>query len=824
MTQLATRPSTKARSWRELGACLTLAVVVVAFCVPYFADLGRMCPQIDWVCHAAMHAQIRHCILHDGQFPFRSPLFGGGYPIVCYPESPQFNPLFIFSLLLGEGLGLRLMSTSHVVLAVVGTYALARQLGLARAASMFAALTLALSSWFPARLASGNVNEGSYGLLPLTLFCFERSKRRRSYFVATVLLWAWVLMDGKLSWLSMSLFWGVYALLRGVRVQAGGLAFCVGPLGRYAAVMAFVVGIGMVRIVPAADLLREIGGLTSPSLPTHLPLYGDHIDAYSLGGLVLGLGHHAAWRSDLCVGYVAAALALAAAFMAWRRAGVFVVLLILFAWLSMAHRVPVDLFRVLRLAPGFSAMTMPWKYFGFFVVLTVSLLAGCGLHHWIRAVRPKGRPALVAAVLLAGVVPAFYMHTRRFQFDIFTEPIPGAQPVAETYHVRGAGMTFTDHRPARANMYVNVLRGVGTLDYHLSVPLPTSVVPRFLVDAANTARPNPRYRGECYFVAGTGQARLLTNTANRIVIQAEVSRPGRLVLNQAYDRRWRSVEGKVEPYHGLLSAPLPSTGAHRIEFVYRPTTFYVGLALALLAALVLALWMWRQSAWPPNWLTGQLRGPVLWAGMGLCLVAVGCAWWWSMAGAERDSLFWSAEEALRHNRVREARELYATLVRTSPDHGFAQRRLGDCLLRLGRPAEAAKHLAEAAALLPSNVGARLDIADALWRQDRQAETLAAIREAEAMEPYDDMVQLVLAECLAGRGDVSGAAAALERALLYGYPHVEALRRSQRLRALQDDPRFAALLDQYAPLAKAARAARSASRGNTTTRGERYLPR
>lgn len=93
-----------------------------------------------------------------------------------------------------------------------------------------------------------------------------------------------------------------------------------------------------------------------------------------------------------------------------------------------------------------------------------------------------------------------------------------------------------------------------------------------------------------------GSARIRELRADRVVLDAELSGPGYLVLVDAYDPGWRaSIDGRTAP---LLRANLAfravevPAGTHRVEFLFRPRSVVVGLgvsAAGIAAALGLAM-------------------------------------------------------------------------------------------------------------------------------------------------------------------------------------------------------------------------------------------
>jgi uncharacterized membrane protein YfhO len=92
----------------------------------------------------------------------------------------------------------------------------------------------------------------------------------------------------------------------------------------------------------------------------------------------------------------------------------------------------------------------------------------------------------------------------------------------------------------------------------------------------------------------TGASRVVDFRPDRVVLEAELSRPGWVVLVDAFDPGWRALldgrPAEIRRANGAFRAVLAPGGRHRIEMVYRPDSVRAGLgisAVALAAALAL---------------------------------------------------------------------------------------------------------------------------------------------------------------------------------------------------------------------------------------------
>lgn len=90
-----------------------------------------------------------------------------------------------------------------------------------------------------------------------------------------------------------------------------------------------------------------------------------------------------------------------------------------------------------------------------------------------------------------------------------------------------------------------------------------------------------------------GRARVISQEVNRVWVEAELDRPGVLLLNDSYRPGWRAyLRGEEVPVYRanyLMRAILLERGSHLVEFRYRPASFAIGAAVSLAALLALGI-------------------------------------------------------------------------------------------------------------------------------------------------------------------------------------------------------------------------------------------
>jgi len=94
-----------------------------------------------------------------------------------------------------------------------------------------------------------------------------------------------------------------------------------------------------------------------------------------------------------------------------------------------------------------------------------------------------------------------------------------------------------------------------------------------------------------------GEVHILGRTPLRWEVDADCTAAGRLVVADPWFPGWKVfVDGAGVPLHLAPGEPITvalSAGKHRVEVVYRPLSFFLGLWLAAGALAVLGLWMWQ---------------------------------------------------------------------------------------------------------------------------------------------------------------------------------------------------------------------------------------
>jgi hypothetical protein len=351
-----------------------------------------------------------HEALRAGRLPLWSPYIFCGYPIAAEGQIATFYPPgLLISWLLPSPASINWLIVSHLMLAAVGMYLLARSIGLGRLGAWLAAVVFSFSGYLFAHIHHVSLICAA-AWLPLVLLFVERAWRRRLVpnAIGAALAWGASALCGHpqsvfhislmiLFWLSWRLLWAQRQDRRSALRRAAAIGATIFLLG---------LGLASVQLLMTGDLSRmaphgERGALeyvTSFSLlPKHLlGLVAPNWQGTPAYNTYRGGNYY--WEYVLYLGIVPLALATIGA--TRRRGRVWLGLSLGSLILALAAGNP--LYQLLRFVPGFSDFRVPARYL-FLFTFAAAILAGGGLEALIswRPIARAWRAAAVAGVLIA---------------------------------------------------------------------------------------------------------------------------------------------------------------------------------------------------------------------------------------------------------------------------------------------------------------------------------------------------------------------------------------------------------------------------------------
>ena len=376
-----------------------------------------------------------HEALRAGRLPLWSPYIFCGYPIAAEGQIAAFYPVsLLISWLLPSPGAINWLIISHLLLAAVSMYLLARALGMTPLGACFSAFTFSFSGYLFAHLHHVSLICAA-AWLPLTILFVERACRGRLLPNAPLaaLTWAAAALCGHPQTLFLTslavIFWIVWRLTQSLRRQEPR------ALRRAAALflITFVLGLGLaaVQLLLTADLSASaphgerghLSYVTSFSLlPRHLVgLIAPNWQGTPAFNTYRGERYY--WEYVLYLGLLPLALALigGASRRGWTLAGLALAAL----FLACARGNPA--YQVLRFLPGFADFRVPAR-FVFLFTFAAALLVGYGWEaigrlRWLAT----GRRLTLCAVVIAHLSGLDLIH-----FDRPLAPLAGPEVYTNT--------------------------------------------------------------------------------------------------------------------------------------------------------------------------------------------------------------------------------------------------------------------------------------------------------------------------------------------------------------------------------------------------------
>jgi hypothetical protein len=582
----------------DIIAYSIIALAIILVSIPPLSSGYKLNFNDDFFQYAGRHEAVRKAILEYHTFPLRSFWFGGGYPTIGDPEDPTMNPLTLITIVFGSVIGLKVIPFIAMLIAGLATYALARYiLRYTFWGSLFSGLMFGLSLFIPLRIQDGNPNEVYAAFLPLCLLLIGLACRGKK--VAILILpfvFCTMLSDGKLSALMAIFYIGILCLFDVIplfdtfRTPEEPRKTNIKPIKVIILVLVITFFIGMMRILPAFDLISSKGGLG------HIDLYFQP-KAYTPEG-VPAYTYPQLWQESLgwkgtiglvTVGWLPVVLSLISFYIFRRQSFPWGINLILFSWLILAHNAPVDLLKILWNVPIFSALYRPYKYFSFQIAFTFAIVAG--QFFWLLArMRPRWLEHIVAILLIVVGVWFLYPKALKIQKETYTYQLPAEMTVKqdEFYNIQGKDIVRNRKEPINSLTYTNLIRNTGTTDWHTGIPIAENAIPKFFIDVKGTMIPNPQYKGEAYFLDPKNLAEVYFQP-NSMIVQVSLQKPDVLIINQNYHRDWHTDHGVLSEKNGLIALQLDEVGVYNITLHYISRSFYIGLAVSIISLFIIII-------------------------------------------------------------------------------------------------------------------------------------------------------------------------------------------------------------------------------------------
>lgn len=566
----------------QAAAYLAALAVIGYHVAPMWREIHSWGGTRDWGYFFFLAEVDRKTILEYGQFPLWNPYYCGGAVHLANPQTYFLSLSLPLILAFGPALGIRLMLTLGLVLGFEGVRRLCRANGLHPIAAIVAGTGYAVSGALAQHLGGGHIGWIGFCVLPWVLLTFDRwIEGRTRHVLYGGLLLAWIFGHfGVYPYPYACLTLGFYGLARGIAAKK-----FLRAIAGIAAMVALSLGFAALRLLPILDFIRDHPRkVVDPDilkLAELWEIYAVRHTARHFGQHIWVWPEYGNYFGVIGVGLVAIG-AIAALVRKDRRAlwpMVFGTVVFIVFQLGNREWFP---WWMLKKLPVIENLRVPSR-FTTVVAIFACVLIGVAVDQGLRwAQRNERRRALryAAAALTLAVALAYVFDASSFNRLQWNQTF-GTPPPAVTNR--------TPFRQAMGDpnrMYLYPAQNQGSLRCFEESPLDIS-------KKLAVGRPKEEFLAP----PGVGTVDRVRWSPNRIIVEADLPQPGRVVVNQNYERHWKVTEGgEVTSHQGLLAADVPA-GRRFVVFRYLPTPFLWGLGISC-ATFLLAGYLWRR--WRPR--------------------------------------------------------------------------------------------------------------------------------------------------------------------------------------------------------------------------------
>jgi hypothetical protein len=580
--------------WNPAVPYIILALLALAFISPIFKDIENTGIH-DWDQFCFFDEVPRDTILRYGQFPLWNPYYSGGRPLLANPQTGFLKPTFIFTLLFGCVIGLKVEAFVMLLLGMVGMFLLLRQYRASPVAGILGASVFGMTSYFSLHIADGQTSFFAYALLPFLFLFFLKSfdDRRQLIFAALVVVWMFFSGGAVHIVAPLAVFFAIYAIVRGLQERSTRAVLCV------IAVLALALGLAGIKTVPTLAYLLEN--------PRATPLNDSEsvtpaIALAMFAGRDQSSGAHSGikerWQDyGAYVGIIALALFLAGAWLLRKRELPLIIAGLGALAIGAGGIAPYAPWTLLHKLPLFSSTHIPSRYLILFV-FAVAVIGARGFDTLERAWKKRRIAQWIPLVIALLAIVDLFLVSR----VPLTMAFPNGPPlIARQEQFTQEFEVQILKAGAYSPMYYYLLANTGMVNGYDPIMLVTSV----------KWTGHPRYRGEVY-LDSPGNATYEYWSPNKLAVRVSTNTQNRLVLNQNYGAGWKVSGGKkAESYNGLLSTTVGPEDSV-VTFRYLPASMLAGVLVTALAIAGIALFFSDKKK----------QGIACWIGAGIILLLI----------------------------------------------------------------------------------------------------------------------------------------------------------------------------------------------------------
>lgn len=637
---------------------MIFALVSIIFALPILCNIDYWGGGIigtymysDWDVFHFLNAVPRETLIRYHQIPLWNPYYCGGTVMLANPQSSFLSPLYVFVLLFGPVVGLKIEIFVHLILGMFGMYMLSRYLGMDKICSYLPSFVYMLGSMYSVMITSGMTIFWAIAYIPFVFLYYLKSlrktepsdtsklarvlKKMKYILFSAFFLVLMVFEGGVIPFIYVVLFLLIYSLLplihsfflltynsfkkvrrseiHGIKTMTEGII----PIGlkNLTLILTFTFLIGAIKFVPMISwvsnhprLITDYSGFSLEIL-YHSLLGRDqqflppsverlNIEISWVGTQETGLdflkGMTYGWEENaMYVGWVPLVLFSIGAIISFKKHWKLILASFIFLWLSFGNRTPISLWNVLHSFPIFSSLRVAQRFRMIFI-FCLALISGLSLSKIKKSLlrRSNGRHKSLINIL-SFLVVIFVLA------DLVVVGSPVFEQAFQTRPMKNFESTFyTWYKKWPDGSFFQVSGRPPD-----APPSHKFLLPLFQLNVGATegyesamevqrnAIPwdDSRYRGEVFLLNTTGTVSITYFSPNRVKVSVNASKEGYIVLNQNYSPGWKVKGSHHNEIESIngLISTFITADDQNVTFYYLPDSFLIGCFLTLTSVFLI---------------------------------------------------------------------------------------------------------------------------------------------------------------------------------------------------------------------------------------------
>ena len=579
-------------NWTAL-IIFTIISLIVLF--PIFTNISYL-GTADWDQHFFYNAVPRKTILTYHQIPLWNPYYCGGNVLLAHPESAFLSPFFIFILLFGTVIGLKLQILFHMILGMFGMFLLSKQMKLKSISCYIPAFIFMLSSWFIMHILVGHTLYLTMAYLPFIFLFYLKSLNKLKYVILSALFLAIMFLGGGTYPFAFSiLFLAVFSFFNSIKNKS------IKSIKNILIIIIITLLLGAVKFMPSYFFIKENAYSINDKQPVSIKTFLDGLLSrdqgiresrtfysefiyphreYSQGELReirLKIKTKWSWHEySAYIGVISFILFILSLFLLIKKEWDLILAAFIFIILYFGHKA--FLYSVLNMFPIFKSLHGSSRL-TIIIIFCIALLAGKAFSFFEKKKFRYRNYVLIFIVLLVliDLITVIFPYSNAMFFrkpDIII-------PSENFYHA------FLEDR--YSDQYVNFLENKGSINCYERLHLPFAISPKYYLN--NT--PYEKYRGEIYLLKNKGITKLSYFSPNKIKVEVDLKQNDILVINQNYFKGWKAKGKEVISYNGLIATEATPYDKE-VVFYYLPKGFIFGFIISIISLICCLLLFFKK--------------------------------------------------------------------------------------------------------------------------------------------------------------------------------------------------------------------------------------